>query len=230
MFSRYPLGGVSGYCITANAFDVPFNVGDFVTINFSARGFIPEQGCSFSGPAGIYTVSDSSSSPSLECVLDYISGASTYFPGDTVPAGTKMGAAGAPGAPGATGTAGAGGWLMFGASNSGTSASIRYLHPQYSDSVASTTAIAFAVPAAGTIRKLRFLASTAGVGSGSVTYQIYKNGANTISITVPATQTAGSNLFSSTSIVAGDTLACVCFVSGTVTSGHTRPIITAEIV
>lgn len=117
-------------------------------------------------------------------------------------------------------------FVLFGASSSGTSVAIRYLHPEYSDSVVSATVIGYKIPSAITAKSITLNANAAGTGTGTITYTLYKNNVAT-TLTVTAAATAITGAFSSNvSFSTGDVIACICQCSGGVTAGHTRPIIT----
>lgn len=117
------------------------------------------------------------------------------------------------------------GFSLFGSSNSGTSNGVRYLFPFHSETTVSATAVEYDIITPVTLTSLRVRVNTAGVGTGTITYTLYKNGAATaLTVGVLATSTSGS-VTGSVSFAAGDRIACICKSSGTVTTGHGRPIV-----
>jgi len=122
------------------------------------------------------------------------------------------------------------GIAKWGASSSGTNAAQRYLHPEYSDSTVSTTAIEWDVPVAFTVTNMSVRVNTAGTGTGSLVYTLYRNSAATsITCTVLATATSGSTT-GSVSFAVGDRISLVVQATGTIGGGgHGRPVVTVAI-
>jgi hypothetical protein len=120
---------------------------------------------------------------------------------------------------------GTSGFSLFGATNSGTNNGVRYLFPFYSETAVSASAVEYDIIDPVTFSSLRVRINTAGVGTGTITYTLYKNGvATALTVGILATATSGS-VTASVSFAAGDRIACICQSSGTVTTGHGRPMI-----
>lgn len=141
--------------------------------------------------------------------------------------GLQQGATGATGAAGATA-------LRAGASNTGTSNGVRFLWPDVSQTAVTASYQPGLVAQAFTVTSVELAISSAGGGTGNITYTLYKNNvATAISVVVPATQaaTTGAPVTATGFSVAfgpGNTYAWAVKCSGTVTAGHGSPVIQAR--
>lgn len=138
--------------------------------------------------------------------------------GPTGPVGNTgtSGSTGPTGSIGPTGSSGIGAVLVFGASSISYSASTTFLAPggPYTGNNAIEKKIT--VPASGTISKL-FFNQVAGTGSDRVIYTVYKNGiATSLTSTVFASSSSGSDIINSFSVSIGDTISvAVSFIGAT---------------
>ena len=95
--------------------------------------------------------------------------------------------------------------LMFGASEVGSSTTVRYLFPSYVDHPAETSQTNFRVTRAGFLRNL-FVVHNIGAGNGNdITYTVRVNDGDTaLSVMVSSLVVVGSNLSALIEVVSGD--------------------------
>lgn len=140
-----------------------------------------------------------------------------------------QGPAGSPGAVGATGATGpiGPGFLLFGASGTGTSTSVRYLAPFYSDTSVITSLVEFDTPVAFTAKSLYVRVAVAGTGTGSFDYTLYKNGvATALTANLLITGTSAIVTGASVSFAVGDRVSFVIQAQGTISGAGGRVTVT----
>ena len=105
------------------------------------------------------------------------------------------------GGPGGDGTA----VIVFGAGTLGSTTTVRYLYPFYSDKFAEVGELGFEAPRAGTIKNLRVRHNSPKGNGNSIVYTVRVAGSDsTVTVTLPSTSTSGSDLSNSVSVSSGD--------------------------